>query len=158
MKNSTKLLVAVSIITGVAGCGGGGGGTTSPSVAAEPGQTVTNTKLSILNYMGTTNLVKDGVVAVGITGTSSSTGTAVTKFPFVSPLAPQASAIVYMNSSQCDVYWDLTPIVDPATNLILIPNTGKKVFVPCGKTLACTATIKYLGTTGFADLSCGLPA
>lgn len=158
MFKSLKILLALATLITLAACGGGGGGNQNDlSLNADPGQTPSNTNLTVLNYMSTSNYVKDGVGAVGLIGTNSSTGTTVTRFPFATLLAPQASVNVYMSSSQCDVYWDLTPIVDPATKLTLIPNSGKKLFVPCGKTLACTATIKYFGSIGFADLSCSTP-
>ena len=107
--------------------------------------------------MSTTNLVKDGVGAYGLVGTTSATGAVKQTFPFAAIVLPQQSVNVYMNASQCDVYWDITPLVDPAAKQTFIANSGKQLFVPCGKTLACSATVKWYGNVGFADLTCSAP-
>ena len=159
---STSVVCLTALVTAIAACGGGGGGgDDAPQVEAAPGQTPTSTKVIVLNNMTPTGFNRDGVEALSLKGKSSASGSEI-DFPFATPVKPQASAIVYMNSSQCDVYWDLFPTA--AASLKLLPNTGKQIFVPCGKTLSCIATIVSvdstsigLGVVKFGDLKCSAP-
>jgi len=146
-------------VFGLAGCGSGG------DSGGGGGSTVTANKIVVLNNMTPTGYVAGGVPVSGVQGTSSKS-TTNTVFNFTQPIAYGASETVYLDNDKCDIYWDLTPI--GPTNLNLTPNSGVKTFVPCGKTLPCTATIKnfvdtygLFGTAGstirFADLKCSAP-
>jgi hypothetical protein len=142
-------------------CGGGGGG----SDGGSGGPTVTTNKIVVLNNLTPTGYVVNGVPCTGIQGTSSK-NTTNTVFNFTQPIAYGASETIYLDNDKCDIYWDLTPT--GAANLNLVPNSGAKTFVPCGKTLPCTATIENfvdkLGLVGpagntihFANLMCSAP-
>lgn len=148
----TGALVAAVLLYGCGGGGGGGGGDDGGDPAT------TNNKLVVLNHMTPTGYVRDGVETYGLKGPSSR-DTDDAFFDFARPLPYGESETVYLGDDQCDLYWDLTPMA--ADSLNLIPNIGKPFFVPCGKTLACTATIKVVDFPGskvrFADLDCATP-
>jgi hypothetical protein len=153
MKTGEKLLILA--LSGVIAACGGGGNSGADTNSADPADMVTGpetgTKLVILNRMTPSGKIIDAVVMSSVQG-SNSVGDVDQVFTFEEAVEYNGSGIVYIPDDKCDLYWDLSPTSSELESLIA--NSVENVFVGCGATVTCTATIKDVAGFDFGNLDC----
>lgn len=132
----SKIVIVLVFMNIVIGCGGSDG-------SSEPGA-----KITILNYMSTSVRVIDGVNMARVEG-SNSIGDVDIVFNFTPPIAPQNSATINIPKDKCDIYWSLYPM---SGEIVMMKNPGRQIWVPCNKTVRCTARIQNVFGVAFGNL------